>query len=205
MSDHITLWLEAYYDGELPSSHIKQVEAHLENCPACLAELEQLDQLSILLQRAPEPDNLISAETFTAQVRLRLPRKSAPSNWQSALRSGWQWIPVGLLGTWVFVQTAFLVSGILTWLLRLIPGADEVFSALPTNTGNTSFFGNLSNLEGSEWIDIGTFGLDMLRDGGPLGWGITINIGLTLFLGLLFMSWLASWWIQKSNGDQTLS
>jgi predicted anti-sigma-YlaC factor YlaD len=205
MSEHITKWLEAYYDGELPNRRVRQVEAHLETCPECLAELESLDKLSVLLQKAPDPDNLTPAETFAAQVGLRLPRKPAQSGWQKALRTGWQWIPVGLLGAWVFVQTAFIVSGILMWMLRIVPGAAEFTGWLPTGTRGTSLLGETTNLTGAEWTEIGVFGLDILRGGGPLGWGVTLNLGLTLLLGLLFLSWLASWWIQKTNGHQKSS
>lgn len=200
MNEHVTQWLEAYYDGELTGRRAQQVEAHLETCPECLAKLEGLRMLSTLLQQAPEPGNLSSPEIFVAQVGLRLPRKPEQTDWQKALRTGWRWAPAGLLGAWVFVQTAFIVSSILNWLLRLVPGAADIIEFLPAGTQGASFLGDVAHLSGAEWVDFGRFGLDILRGGGPLGWGITLNLVLTLLLGTLYLSWLASWWIHKSNG-----
>jgi len=200
MSKHVTQWLEAYYDGELPSHRARQVENHLETCPNCLAEFENLNRLSILLQQAPEPSNLTPPERFAAQVGLRLPRKPDQPDWQKAFRTGWQWVPFGLIGAWLFVQTAFFVSSILIWIFRIVPGTADFTGLVPNEYRGTLLFGNAANLSGAEWSELGRFGLNILGDGGPLGWGITINLGLTFLISVLFLSWLASWWIQKSNG-----
>ena len=201
MNKHVTQWLEAYYDGELQGRRARQVEAHLETCPHCNAELESLSMLSTLLQQAPEPIDLTPPETFVAQVGLRLPRKPEQSAWQKGLRTSWQWIPVGLLGAWVFIQTTFIMSSILMWVLRLVPGIGEVADFLPTGSRGPLLLGDISHLAGAEWTEFGRFGLEILRGGGPLGWGVTLNLILTIILGLLYLSWLASWWVQKSNGN----
>jgi anti-sigma factor RsiW len=205
MSEHVTQWLEAYFDGEIAGRRARQIESHLETCPDCLAKFESLNRLSALLQQAPEPSNLTPHEKFVAQVGLRLPRKPDQPSWQKAFQIGWQWAPAGLLGIWVFVQTVFIVSGILMWILRVVPGAADFASFVSAESREASLFGNVANLSGAEWSEFGRFGLDILQGGGPLGWGITLNLGLTFLLSVLFLSWLASWWIQKTNGNQRSS
>lgn len=205
MNEHVTQWLEAYFDREIPGRRARQIESHLETCPDCLAEFENLNRLSTLLQQAPEPSNLTPHKKFVAQVGLRLPRNPDQPGWPKALRIGWQWAPAGLLGVWVFMQTAFIVSGILMWVLRIVPGAADFASFVSAESQKSSLFGNVTNLSGAEWSEFGRLSLDFLRGGGPLGWGITIYLGLTFLISVLFLSWLASWWIQKTNGNQRSS
>jgi anti-sigma factor RsiW len=50
-----SLLLSAYHDGELDEAQQRQVEAHLQTCPACVAELEQWRSLSSLLATSPVP------------------------------------------------------------------------------------------------------------------------------------------------------
>ena len=116
-------------------------------------------------------------------------------------RAGWQSIPVGLLAAWVFVQTTFLVNGFLNWALRFIPGMEVYMGLAQIDHQGDSLFEAVSGLTGAGFTEMWRFGLDVLRDGGPLGWTITINIGLIVILGLLYLSWLASWWVQKTNGS----
>lgn len=201
MTEHVTQWLAAYYDGELKGRHAQQVETHLETCETCRVEFENLNSLSALLQEFPEARDLTPVDKFTAQVGLRLPRKMKESQQEKVFRMGWQWVPVGLLATWVFVQTTFIVSGVINWALRFIPGMEQFTGFLQSDSQAESIFAAASNLTGAGFTEIGQFGLDFLRGGGPLGWAVTLNLGLTIIIGLLYLSWLASWWVQKSNGD----
>ncbi len=201
MNEHVTRWLEAYYDGELSDRRSKQVEAHLDTCKSCHDELDSLNSLSILLQELPEASNLASADSFAAQVGLRLPRRSFSSSRQKVIHIGWQWLPVVILSAWVFVQTTFFVSGVLRWILQIVPGLDKFASMVQNDSQSLGFFGEISNLTGAGFSEIGSFGLDLFGSGGPLGWAVTLNLGLTIIIGLLYLSWLASWWVQKSNGN----
>jgi anti-sigma factor RsiW len=203
MTEHVTQWLEAYYDGELKGRRVQQVEAHLETCEICMAELENLSSLSALLQEFPEARNLTPVDTFTAQVGLRLPRKPEESKRNRFFQVSWQWVPVGLLTTWLFVQTAFFVSGVITWAFRVIPGLDQFSSILQSDTQTGAISGALSDLSNAGFAEIGQFGLSIFRGGGPLGWAVTLNLVLTFILGLLYLSWLASWWVQKPNGEKS--
>ena len=145
MSEHVTQLLEAYYDGELNNRRAQQVETHLQTCETCLAEFESLQSLSALLQEYPAACNLTAPETFAAQVGLRLPRKEA-NQWQKVFQAGWQWAPLGLLTAWIFVQTTFIVSGILNWALRFVPEASRFAGFLPDAEPGTSILGEINNL-----------------------------------------------------------
>ena len=72
MKPHVTEWIPAYYDGELRGARLGQVEAHLEGCTDCRAELEQLRRLSVLLGEAAEVPARLEPGVFTAQVNARL-------------------------------------------------------------------------------------------------------------------------------------
>ena len=54
--------LSAYHDGEVSEAERVSLEAHLEECPACAAELNRLRRLSDLLSAAPRPE--MSAEAL---------------------------------------------------------------------------------------------------------------------------------------------
>ena len=199
---HISQWLEAYHDGELSDRRIQILETHLETCASCQQELAELQILSSLLAENPQPENLTQPDTFVAQVALRLPRNPRQTTWQSVLRRGWQLAPLGILGVWVFIQATFLVTGILMWLIKLTPIGEQFSLLVP---GGSSLLEEIMVLQGASLLDIGRFGIGLLRGGGPLGWSITLNIGLTVLIGLLYLSWLASWWVQKTNGNHNTS
>ncbi len=45
--------ISAYHDGELPDGRRAEVEAHLQHCPQCAAELAELQTMSAMLERMP--------------------------------------------------------------------------------------------------------------------------------------------------------
>ena len=118
MNEHMSAWIAAYHDGELPEARRGQVESHLQKCPACQAELEALKSLSALLQENPAMPVHTPPERFVAQVRLRLPPHPTPPASKQSLKTGWLALALGLLGMWAFLQAVLLVSGL---VLRLLP------------------------------------------------------------------------------------
>ena len=116
MSQHITEWLAAYYDGELYGGRLQKVEQHLHTCKACQLELEQLKGLSALLKESPLMMTRTSADQFTAQVGLRLSRSTpepfAPA-WQKAAKMGWLAIPLVIIVVWAFSQTILSTIGVI--------------------------------------------------------------------------------------------
>ena len=68
MAEHVTEWLGAYHDGELGAAAARKIEAHLAECGACRAELEEIRRLSDLLKDEILEENFILADRFAANV-----------------------------------------------------------------------------------------------------------------------------------------
>ncbi len=196
MNEHVTAWLGAYHDGELQGRRLRQVEAHLAHCATCRAEMEGLRALTMLLQESPLPEGLARPERFVAQVGLRLPRRPTQPAWKRALETGWRLVPVGLLGAWAFVQTAFIVSGVALRALQMGLGGDVLAGLLPASQQGLSL-AELSSSSAASLSEVGQIALRLLGGGGPLGWGVTLNLVSLVVIGLLYCSWLASWWARR--------
>ena len=198
MSKHVTDWLGAYYDGELRGLRSRQVEAHLADCTTCQAELERLRKLGALLQESPAAETMTPPERFVAQVGLRLPRRPEQTATERALEIGWRLVPAGLLGAGVFVQTVFIVAGVVQGALRMGLGGDIAARLLPPSQGGL-WLSELVRLSEPSLNDVGRIVLQMLSNGGPLGWGVTLNLVVLVVIGLLYWSWLASWWVWRQR------
>ncbi|MBN1313343.1 MAG: zf-HC2 domain-containing protein [Anaerolineae bacterium] len=170
MDEHVHAWLEAYHDGELHGRRLQQVESHLASCKECRSELEALQNLSALLQESPSPAHLMPPDRFVAQVGLRLPRRQEEANRRGSLNISWRAIPFGLFGMWAFIQALFIVIDLI--LLGLTFGLGDLLSQ-----------GALISLNRNEL----------------LLWSIGLNIGLSMVIGLLYLSWLVSWWVGRQH------
>jgi hypothetical protein len=193
MSKHVTEWLNAYLDGELNSSRLPQVEAHLSDCQVCQAELESLQRVSGLLHEVPTPE-FTSPEQFTAQVNLRLPHQHAVPLENRVLEIGWWMIPVGLLGTWIFIGTSFFISDILSAAnaLGLLSGITDWMAFGPSNGIYLS----------------ATLGQSGLLSGNSLNWAESTEaftrmslpqIILQISIALLYLGWIAIWWARHQR------
>lgn len=114
---HVNHLLEAYHDGELSPGQHRKVEAHLSECPACRAELEQMRRLSTLLHEVPLPDAFSAPHLFGSQVALRLSRRHA----ERARYPGaaWHVVPVLLLCGVVALQGLFVLVGGIVGLAQM--------------------------------------------------------------------------------------
>jgi hypothetical protein len=200
MTEHVTAWLGAYHDGELRGRRLRQVEAHLAHCATCRADLVRLRALAALLQESPAAGGLTPPERFVAQVGLRLPRRPERPAWQRVLETGWQLVPLGLLGAWAFVQAVFVVAGVVLVALRMGLGGDVTAGLLPASQPGL-WLTEVFSLSGAGLNDVGRMMLQLLSNGGPLGWGVTLNLVLLVVIGLLYWSWLASWWARRQHGQ----
>jgi anti-sigma factor RsiW len=198
MNGHVTAWLEAYHDDELNGRRLRKVEAHLESCAACRRELERLEALAVALRAVPAAEGLASPDRFVYEVGLRLQRRPEQPVWQRALNVGWQLAPVGLLGAWAFVQTVLVVAGVLSAAVRVGVGGDIAASLLGVSQGVPGEPG-LAGLSGAGLNDLAPVALKVLRSGGPLGWGPTLAVALLILIGVLYWSWLASWWAARRH------
>ncbi|HEY73787.1 MAG: hypothetical protein DRJ03_12830 [Chloroflexi bacterium] len=202
MNEHVTPWLNAYHDGELRGRRLQQVKEHLALCATCRAESESLQTLAALLQDAPVAETLTPPDRFVAQVGLRLPRRPTQPAWKSALETGWRLVPVGLLGAWAFVQAVFIVSGVALRALQMGLGGDAAAQLLPASQQALSLTELLSS-SGASLSDVGQTALRLLGDGGPLGWGVMLNLASLAVIGLLYWSWLASWWARRQHHSES--
>jgi hypothetical protein len=195
MSKHVTEWLNAYLDGELHGGRFHQVETHLAECLACQAELQSIEKVSSLLREVPSPE-FISPEKFVAQVNLRLPRQRATTTEKKILEVGWWMIPVGLLASWVFINTSFLVNDILSAANNL---------GLFTSISGWLVFGSSNEAYWSSTL--GQFGV---LSGNTLEFVASTEIFtrtslpqiiLQVSIALLYLSWIAIWWARHTRRE----
>lgn len=195
MSKHVTEWLNAYLDGELKSSQLQQVEAHLVECQVCRAELESLARLSSLLREVPAPAFTLP-ERFAAQVNLRLPHRPISIPKSRFVEAGWWMIPVGLLASWIFISTSFLVSDILSVAnnLGLLAGAGDwlVFDAANQSYWSATL-GQIGVLSGNS-LDWAASAEALTRTSLP-------QIAVQVSIALLYLSWMAVWWARRRRQE----
>ncbi|HSQ39666.1 MAG TPA: zf-HC2 domain-containing protein [Anaerolineales bacterium] len=101
--------LNAYLDGELHGTRLREMERHLDSCEICRNELTELRRVSSLLRAAPSPE-FLPAERFASNLTLSLPRRPQRSQPQSPAPLAWWLVPAGLLGLWFFLQTVFTLT-----------------------------------------------------------------------------------------------
>jgi len=130
---------------------------------------------------------------------MQLLRKADRPSFKGSLETGWRLAPFGMLGAWAFVQAVFIVTSLLLLGLRVIPGANQLLGGL---SAEPSFLSVITSMRGANLLEAGQIGRQIIGGGGPLGLVFTLNVGLTILFGTLFLSWLASWWIRNQNGNQ---
>jgi hypothetical protein len=155
----------------------------------------------MLLQKSPTAKDLTPPERFVAQVGLRLPRRPVQPTWKRALEIGWRLTPVGLLGTYAFVQAVIAVTWVVLVALQLGLAGDTAAWLLPASQQEPWPI-EVLNLSGANLGDIGWMILELWRDVELVGWGVALNLVALGVIGLLYWSWLASWWVrrQRHNG-----
>jgi anti-sigma factor RsiW len=112
MTMHGSEWLAAYHDGEMMPDRRRQVEEHLQGCPACRAELDALERLSslVLADRLPAGT---PPQRFAAQVQLRLPRPARlPTRGAGRLPRWVLGAPLALIAAWAFLQAGLRVTSL---------------------------------------------------------------------------------------------
>ena len=193
MSNHVTEWLNAYYDGELKGKRLQQVEEHLTECEACQAELESLQGLSALLQEVPAPE-FPSPERFATQVNLLLPQKRTSTPGTQLFEVGWWLIPVGLLAVWVFISTAVLLGDAMSVAKNfgLLDSTTASFISAQSDTAEVmSTLGQFGMLQGNslQWAETTE---NFTR-------GLFPQIVLQVAVALLYLTWFAIWWTRHTR------
>lgn len=193
MSNHVTEWLNAYFDGELKGRQLHQVEEHLAECEACQAELEALGNISGLLHEVPAPA-FPSPERFATQVNLLLPQKRTPTPQRRLFEVGWWMIPVGILAVWVFISTAALLGDAVSAAksFGLLDNTTASFISAPSETADvTSTLGQFGVLKGNslQWAETTE---NFTRNALP-------QIVLQVSVALVYLSWFAIWWARHTR------
>jgi len=193
MSNHVTEWLNAFYDGELKGKRLQQVEEHLAACEVCQHELDALQSLSGMLQEVRVPE-FPSSERFATQVNLLLPQKRTPTPGNRLFEVGWWMIPVGLLAVWVFISTATLLGDAMSTAKNfgLLDNTTASFISAPSDTADvTSTLGQFGMLQGNslQWAETTE---NLTRSWFP-------QIVLQASVALLYLTWFAVWWTRHTR------
>lgn len=182
---HVEHLISEYYDGELSARRRRQVEAHLESCAACRARLAEMERLSDVLAAYALPDTLTGAETFRAQVALRLSRRAQ----RRAGYMGWAWhlVPLGLICVLLGILGLFAVADLLRGILALVgwTGVD-VFALL----------GMPDLVTPTMWVYQVLFSL--VRGLGGLTVGLCAYLGL-LFVFAVYVGWVGALWRARTR------
>ena len=195
MSNHVTEWLNAYFDGELTGRRLEQVEEHLAECEACQTELDSLQDVSKLLRDAPAPE-LVSLERFAAEVNLRLPRRQAVISTNRIFEVSWWMIPAGLLAAWVFIGTAFIVSDLVSAAgrLGLLSDLSGWLASAPSNEVYWSTaIGQMGLLSGN--------GLNWAEATEAFSRMFLPQFALEISIALLYLGWIAIWWARHARQE----
>jgi predicted anti-sigma-YlaC factor YlaD len=202
MREHATHLLGAYVDGELRGSRLRWVESHLGKCAACQKEVDALLALRQVLLESPAMETITSPDRFVAQVGLKLPRRQAQPPAQRALDLSWRMVPAGLLLSWAFLQTVFLTVGVVQGVVRLGFGGEVGALLFPARTGGM-FFPDVARLSQASVAE--AFGIlnDVVQSGGEVAWLLLLYVTLTAVIGVLYWSWLASWWALRRHREAT--
>ncbi len=194
MHEEMRNLLNAYLDGELQGRRLQEMESHLASCETCQKELNELRALSGLLQADTELD-APAAERFVSNLTLNLPRRAQPARPPKSFPLAWWLVPAGLLAAWVFIQTVYTLTDVVTVAnLTGLLGASSHW----LGTGQESF-----------WMSIATnlFGGQILAQPAmPLLNNLSVAADnwfdgfiWEAVVALLYCAWLGVWWLRQSQ------
>ncbi len=196
MNEHITDLLGPYLDGELGNSRQRQVEEHLAKCAACRKQLEELRDLSTLLQESVPAEAFTSTDRFVSNLALKLPRRPEATPVSKAVEFLWWLVPAGVLGAWVLLQMVFTVRTLVsTASLTGLLGNSVAW--LGNGPQNAAWFSASMSLFGSHLSGSGRTILDVLNSLSIFVSSLTMQLVWQAGLALVFWAWLAFWWTHR--------
>ncbi len=178
--------LNAYLDGELPVAVRQKLEQHLLTCRACQRELEQLRQVSTLLQTAPLPD-FLPAELFADNLTRHLTPRPSPATRPHAILPSVYLMPLTLLTIWVLWQIGLTLSN----LLDLAKSAGMLTVSVPgIEIGGQSLWVTLAQLLAGQhapsWLSI-------LASLSQWSWSLQIAWMIQAGIALAYGAWIFLW------------
>ena len=193
MHEEMRSLLNAYLDGELHGRRLQEIETHLASCDTCRKELEELRLVSGWLQ-ADTAVKATSPDRFVSRLTLSLPRRQQQERTSKPIPLAWWLIPAGLLMAWVFIQTVYTLTDVVT------------VANLTGLLGNTSQW--LGSGQESTWLSAATtlFGGQILAQPSL---SLLNNVSVTIFnlfsgflwqavIVLLYWAWLCLWWLRHN-------
>ncbi len=195
MANHVSEWLGAYHDGELRGARLRQIEAHLAECTACQAELEEIRRLSALLQDTAPKGEFLPTERFAANLALSLPRQSERPQPRNVVQIGWWLVPVSVLGIWLFINVTLSLSSVATLAADtgLLGGNLAWLQGYPLQM---KWFATTMNLFGSQLGAPGRETLTVLNDVNLFLAQMAGRLVPQAILAVAYLGWLLSWWLR---------
>lgn len=185
MNQHVEIWIDAYLDGELTPKQTEKFERHLETCPNCLALLEERESISRLLNSIPLPETTRSDEDFVQDIKLLLPREQ---NKPGPTSFGAIWIVISIL---ILGAISFLFSiNLITNFMILVPGMEELVTTVMITPSVTAAVTPWIELFFNQVFNFSGFGFFY----GSLKF---TTLALMAILALIYLSWLAFWWVNR--------
>ncbi len=186
--------LNAYLDGELHGTRLREMELHLSSCEICQGELNELRRISIFLQAAPAPQ-FTPAERFVSNLTLSLPRRLQQAQ---PLKPASLWlVPAGSLGLWFFLRTVFELSNLI-YMANESGVLGHAFPWFSNGSQETIWFALTTNLLGAHLTGNEHLALSLLNGinifGSDLLWGLLWQAALIMFC----LGWLAIWWMRRN-------
>jgi hypothetical protein len=185
MTDHITDLIDLYLDGEIGLRVAEEIDLHLAGCEDCTRELSQRRRLSALIRSQPGMKSRKTNREFTAEVMARINHGSKTSKEKgNELEIAWLIVPVLLVAGLAFLQTVWVQSSLVSFVPPISEILDPSQILLPFSFAIPSAFNQVirllpgSNFWSWNWVSTGI---------------------LAITLGILYISWLAGWWVKNQN------
>ena len=183
--------LNAYLDGELHGTRLRDMERHLDSCPTCRRELDDLRLVSDLVRAAPTPA-FTSADRFAANLALVLPRRSQQSQPQKPPTLTWWLVPAGLLGLWFFIQTVSALTNVV-YAAEASGLLGQIAPSLSVGQTQTAWFAATSNLFGVQMSVSQQSTLSLLNQVNVFGVSFLQSLFWQAGLLGLCIIWFLSW------------
>ncbi len=124
--DEFTLRLHAYADEELDAAETTAVEAHLETCADCRAELAAIRELKTALHRLDFSEVAPSGLAAGIQTRVAEARIEAQAGWRTTWAAGGGLLAACLVGAFFLLRPGSPIDDAVKSHQRLLTGGEAV-------------------------------------------------------------------------------
>lgn len=181
--------LNAYLDGELRGTRLRDMERHLADCAICQQELDDLRRVSDLVRAAPTPA-FPPADRFASNLSLLLPRRPQQSRPSKIPSAAWWLVPAGLIGLWFFLQTVSTLTNFV-YAAEASGMLGQVAPNLSVGQTQTAWFAAASNLFSVQMSASQQSTLSMLNQANVIG----VNFLQSLFWQAGLLGLCAIWYL----------